>query len=254
MNQPPQHRTLGIATVAGYLITAAIIVAVAVTAITPVKRSESFWYNVALTEFLALVVWAYLGGVFQLLLPATKEPRGLAGVLPITGLIVFGYVIFSFLLMLLSEQLGQSHWTAQFVLLMGFALWFAPLNLARFGAVAGTEPIPPQIRAPQDLAAMLRIHEDMLWTPLPAAATRRLSEAIKALREKIQHSLPNVGRIGQTQEYQNFARQIEALCTDLQALPADSSDQALFVRLQAAATQLAAQTQYIASTLKTRPS
>jgi len=254
MNKPTERRSLGIASLVGHLVTAAAVLAVPVICIAPAHRSACFWYKIAWTEFLALLLWAYLGGAFWFLLPGTTRRKGLAGVLPVTGLLVFGYAITSVILVLLCDWASRGHWVAQVVLLLGFALLLVLFEFARIGAVAGTEPIPLAIRTPQDLAAMLRLHEERLWTPASEAATRRLSDAIKALREKLQHSLPEAGRIGQAQEYQDFARQTEAFCTDLQNLPTDSAEQANVARLQDVATQLAARSEYIASALKTRPS
>ena len=252
MNQPAERQSVGRAAFAGYLITAFAVLAMPLFLLAPEQRSVYFWYKVAWMEFLSVVVWLYLGGAIWSVTPAIG--KGILGALSGYGLLVFCYAGMSFLLVLLGNGLGRGQWVAQFGLLLGFALLYVTLDFARVGAVVGTEPIPAEIRAPLELAAMLRLHEDRLWTSSSEAGIRRLCEAIKVLRERLQYSLPHVGRLGQVQEYHVFVRQPEAFCADLQGLPVDSPEQGTVDRFRDIATRLAGQSEQIASSLKIRPS
>ena len=252
MNQPAERQSVGRAAFVGYLITAFAVLAVPLFSLAPEQRSVYFWYKVAWVEFLAVVVWAYLGGASWSITPATG--KGVLGALSGYGLLVFCYAGMSFLLVLLGNWLGRGQWVAQFGLMLGFALLYVTLDLARVGAVVGAEPIPSEIRAPLELAAMLRLHEDRLWTSSSEAGIRRLSEAIKVLRERLQYSLPHVGRLGQIQEYHEFARQTEAFCSDLQDLPVDSPEQATVARFRDRAMRLAGQSEQISTSLRIRSS
>lgn len=253
MNQPSAPRSFRLACFLGYLITSCAVLALPVIALPPENRSAYFWYKVAWTELLSLIVWAYIGGFFWSLFPSSRKPRKLAGILPATGLLVVGYAITSFLLVLLCDWPGRGHWVGQVVLLLVFALLLIFFEFVRIGAALGTEPMPCGVGAPQDLAAMLRYHEDRLWVLPPEVAVRQLSDTIKTLREKLQHSLPDAGLIGQTQEYQEFVRQTEAFCTELHTIPSDGVENAKVSRLRDVATQLTAQIEQIGFSLKPRP-
>jgi hypothetical protein len=247
------QRSLGIAMLVGYLVSAAVVIMIPVLLIPADQRSPYFWYKVGWVEFLTLLVWAYFGGFLRAVVPPIKKTAGLGGVLPITGGVILAYAFLSLLLVVLCDWPSRGHWACQIILLAVAVLLIVSLTFARSGAVAGTDPIPPGVHALQDLSAMLRMQEERLRAAAADGPLRSLSDSLKSLRETLEYSLPHVGRIGTLSEYREFAQQVEQYCSELQGIGADAADAQKADRLRDGALQLKRQAEYIASMLKTRP-
>ena len=255
MNRRRRQQLL-IVSILGYLITAVAVILVPVIAIVARDRSDYFWYKIVWTEFLTLLVWVYFGSYLYFITPGVKKPARFGGILPPTGFVVLGYAIFSFILIIIFDWPSSVHWVAQAILLVATVLLLVFLKYIRYrlrGAFVGTEPMPEGISAPHELAAMLRLHEDRFWIDSPEAPSRKLSEALKILRETLQYSLPDVGRIGETPEYQKFAEQTEMYCSDLQNVSEDSDKQEEVEKLQKTAIELKSQAEQVSLILKSRP-
>jgi hypothetical protein len=238
----------------GWLATAAAVAVIPVLVISEQDRSPYFWHRVAWSEFLTLVVWGYFSGFIWSVFPGGRKRAGIGGLLPATGLIIGLYAALSFALMVLIDWPSRFHWAGQVVLLVLVVLLFVFFEYARAGAATGAEPLPSGLRSPAELCAMIRLQEEKLWssaaTPPLAGEDRRLHDSLKTLREAIQHSLQQVGRIGGSQDYSSFAADAERLCAELQTAQVNSPEAA---RLRATAEDLRRRVDFIATALRVRP-
>jgi hypothetical protein len=134
-------------------------------------------------------------------------------------------------------------------------LLFVFFEYARLSAVAGTEPLPEGLRSPSELCAMIRLQEEKLWSstasPPLAGEDRKLHDSLKALREAIQYSLQQVGRIGGSSDYSAFVADAERLCAELQAAAANSLEAS---RLRSTAEDLRRRVDSVSAALRIRPS
>jgi hypothetical protein len=107
------------------------------------------------------------------------------------------------------------------------------LNLARSSARAGVEAIPDGTPKPGELSAQLRACEERFASD-SSEGTRRLSKALKALRESVQYSISSAGRVAASDTYKDFAKDVEKLASELFSisLPLTEVD-ALSARIQA---------------------
>jgi hypothetical protein len=243
----------------GYVATAAAILLVPVLFVPEAKRSEFFWQRILWTEFLVLLVWAYLAGFLNVFIPNGRKDSGLAGVLPAAGLGVFAYALLSFALLMVYRDLSAAtHIGFQLILFVALVLLFVSLNLARVSAVSGTQPVPAGIKPPQELSALLRVGEEKVWASVSrqglTGEPRRLHDALKRLREKLQYSIQHVGSVGESKEYSELAAAVVSLNSELQALPPEFSDQETARRLANKAEDLCRKTELIGQMLVRRPS
>lgn len=246
-------RSVPMAALAGYAVTAAVVVVIPMLLIPADQRSPYFWCKVGWAEFLTLVVWAYFGGSLALVVPSHARISGIGGILPSMGMVIVAYAVLSLVLVMVCSWPSTGHWAGQVLLLAAAVLLLLLLSFARSGAVAGAEPIPQGVAAPQDLAARLRMQEDRFWTSAADSPGRALSDALKALRETLQYSLPHVGRIGRQPEYLAFSGQLEQYCTSLQGVGTNAESE-LMLKFRDEAMQHRRQAEYLGSLLKTRPS
>ena len=162
----PKGRGVAIATILGFAATSTAIIALALMWIDPADRSEYFWRRVIWTEFLAGLVWAYVGGFFSLLVRKNRDVKGLGAILPGLGVTIFFYAVSSFLLMMVVaafspggeswELVSQIYKTAGLVVILIF------LYFSWAAGVAESEPIPPGILTPYQLATLLLRGENAL--------------------------------------------------------------------------------------------
>lgn len=224
-------------------ITTAVIIGFAATFITIVlvpliiteaaSRSPYFWQRIAWTEFLAALVWVYIGGFFSLVIPKNRSIRGLGAVLPALGIAIFFYVVLSFVLMMIAAYLphfrslnvaSQVYRTAGLVIIIVF-LFFSWVT-----GTADTQPIPTGVYTPQELTISLQRVENALLSqqvfikPDVKACFDAFRTSLKNLREKVQYSIPHVGRIGSNDGYVVFSKAVIRLCEDCSALDAQALD------------------------------
>ena len=254
MNTP--RRSL-IATIVGYLITAAAIVAVPVVLVPEASRSDFFWQRIAWTEFLALLVWGFFGCFATFAVGREKRGRGLGGILPVVGFIVSAYAIVSFGLMMMHAYGGggetgdRVYSMLQTVAAALAAVTIVLMYFVRTGAIAGAEPIPAGIKTPSQLSSQISYHEghvDALQAE--AGQVERLKALLKALREKISHSLPGAGAIGRLEEYKRFSAEVADLCDNLDKIPADATAEKEVASSASRAEELARRVELVAQALK----
>ena len=248
-------KTAKLSAIIGYLITAAAIVVLPSVLVSQQDRSNYFWYRIVWSEFLALVMWSYIGGFFLFAQLGGNKVKGLGGILPATGAAIGLYVAISFILIIaFPDPSSKFHIAAQIVLLVCLVLLFAFFQFARAGAVVGTEPIPSDLRTPQQLSMAVKANEDRLFQLLTgqnvSGDVRRLHDALKGLRESIAYSLPYVGSIGTSAEYRTFVAQIEQLCAGLENFRSDAADAASVKSFCDTAERLRSRVSQIASSLK----
>lgn len=217
----------------GYFVSAISAFLLAMLLVPAESRSVHFWPRVLWTEFLILLVWAYFGGYVAVLFSKDDRIRGLGGIMPALGIIVFSYAIMSFALMLVSAYLppsdwaGRIHMAGQVVRFAGAVVIGVFLCFSLFMARHGAEPIPNTIESPSQLAQSLRFQENRLSTSDSNRTIERrhdLLKAIKSLREKITYSLQHVGAIGQNQHYRDFSHEISLVCEKLGAIDLNASE------------------------------
>jgi len=64
------------------------------------ERSSYYWYRIAWSEFLALLVWSYIGVVIRGLLPIDRKKASFSGSVPATGFALIAYAVLSLGLMM----------------------------------------------------------------------------------------------------------------------------------------------------------
>jgi len=171
-------------------------------------RGGYFWHKLLWAEVVILLAW--WGGAF--LNSAVMHERKLVGGAFVTNAVVFQLGCFSSLLLLLAGtflEAEHTYWlvVAQILLVVATMLVLALVGGSRNYQADGLVPIESAIQNPDQLAARLTLVETLLKTE-PHEAQRSL----KALRERIDHSLPRRGRIASLQSYRAFAKEVEALC------------------------------------------
>jgi hypothetical protein len=91
------------------------------------------------------------------------------------------------------------------------------VNYARESGLAGTEAIPDSLPTPQQLVVHLRAEEGR-FSRLGLPDAEYLTQALRRLRERIEYSLPHVGRIGASPDYARLAAGVKDLCRRLSAV------------------------------------
>jgi hypothetical protein len=213
-----------IATTIGFLATGITIVLLPLILTDPESRSVFFWRRIAWTEFLAALVWAYIGGFFSLIVPKNRSLSRLGGVLPALGIVIFFYTFSSFLFMMIAAYLPQVsviNMASQVYRAAGLVVIIVFLFFSWITGTAGSEPIPKGILAPNELIISIQNEENKLlmrqgvFIPLEVKdGFGDLRVALKSLREKIQYSIPHAGRIGTNADYIAFSKSVAQLCED----------------------------------------
>jgi len=213
-----------IATAVGFVVTSIAFVMLVMTWIDPSDRSEYFWRRIIWTEFLVGLEWAYVGGFFSLLLRGNRSVKGFDAILPSLGAAIFFYVASSLLLMIVAAFWpGANSWelVSQLYEAAGLVVILIFLYFSWAAGVTDTEPIPPGISTPHALAALVRKGEGALLARQTSNADAELTEGLevlalglKALRERIEHSIPHASRIGEESSYLAFSRVVKQLSDD----------------------------------------
>ena len=208
----------------GFTVTSIAIVMLAVTWIDPSDRTEYFWRRLIWTDFLLALAWAYVGGFFSLVIRKNRSVKGLGAIMPGLGVAIFFYVGSSLLLMMVAAFWpGANSWelVSQVYKSAGLVVVLIFLYFSWVAGIADTEPIPPGISTPHELAVLLGKAEGVLlprFTPNTDAYVtsgfEELALGLKALRERIQYSIPHAGRIGSENSYFAFSRAIDQLADD----------------------------------------
>jgi hypothetical protein len=247
-----------VVSVLGFIITALVILSVPMILIQEGHRGESFWQRVLWTEFLALLVWGSVLAQTLLSVDRKLSTQGLAGMLPCAMLVICGYAIISFLMMMCrvaaDEEYGRFHLVAQIIVASIASLMLLLLSLARGGAVKGLEPIPAEVQSPPNLCVVLKYQEDRFNSssipPEMDEQIRRVRDALKALREKIQYSLQSCGSIGSNTEYRSFASDVQRLCDEVANVNLLAVDNSLLLSIVQESEELARRSLLLAQHLR----
>jgi hypothetical protein len=221
---PPNAKSTHVAaTIIGYLITAAVIIAVPLILIQPDARSEWFWHRIGWTEFLAVLLWGYFGGFVRYALGGRARSSASGGVLPATGILITIYAIASFVLLsVTADPSTRWHLATQVLLLAATAIILVFVEYARSGATSGREDLDtPQVSIP-DLCSRLQQHEQRFSSAKLGSRTRALHDSIKGLREAVLYSLRGVGQVRHSTEYRDFVETTERLCGAVTAATPES--------------------------------
>lgn len=217
-----QRRGISIAALIGFLVTAAAIIVIPLLLFSPAGRSAYFWTRIIWTEFLALLFWGFVGGLFYIFAPATPSPRERGGVFPTLGVITFIYVILSFTFLLLNAVLPNVKFLftfqlpGQIILLLAYLVLGIGLYFSMAVARGGAQPLPQGVLSPAQLAALLKSEEEKLAS---LSSSVPLRDSIKALREKILYSLPHAGAsIGESAAYASFSQDVDGFYHEVSSL------------------------------------
>jgi hypothetical protein len=213
---------ISIVGIIGWLVTSAAIVALWLLLYPAAKRPGYFWGMIAWTEFLNLLVWGGITFFPLLFVPDDRNRRGLGGVYPTAAIIVYVYAALSFLFLLGLALFPESAFfrgfqiPGQVILLVLAGVLVMILFFSLMGARAGAEPLPEGLLSPTELATMLNV-EASRFTGKGEKAVN-LHDELRLLGEKIEHSLPHVGRIGRNEHYMAYTKEIQALCAEVASL------------------------------------
>jgi len=248
------------ATIIGFIVTSITIISIPLILTKPTMRSPFFWQRIAWTEFLAALVWAYIGGFFSLVIPKNRSIRGLGAVLPALGIIIFIYTASSFILMMIAAyfpQFSSLNMASQVYRAAGLVIIVVFLFFSWITGIADSQPIPQGIHTPKELTIYLQQEENALLSRRNLIDSSEIVDKInalqislKTLREKIQYSIPYAGRIGANNGYIDFSNAVNKLCEDCSNLDTQLLDGAEVQSLIQRASALSSEVQNIAQELQ----
>lgn len=222
------------ATLIGFVVTSITIVLVPLILTEQISRSPFFWQRIAWTEFLAALMWAYLGGFFSLVIPKNSSIRGLGAILPALGIAIFFYSFSSFVLMVLVAYFPKLHslnMSSQVYNAAGLVIIVVFFFFSWISGMVGAEVIPDGVHSPTDITISLQSQENALLAQhnYPLSSDQKdkvnmLRNSLKSLREKIQYSIPHAGRIGSDKAYAAFSNEVIQLCEDCSKLDVQAMD------------------------------
>jgi len=216
-----------VATVIGFLATGITILCVPIILTASNTRSQFFWNRILWAEFLAVLVWAYIGGFFSLVIPKNRSIRGLGAIMPALGVIIFFYAISSLIVMIAAAyfpQIGYLNTVSQIYKTAGLIIIIVFFFFSWIAGTADTEPIPDEVYTPQELAMSLQREENMLISQIELVPTQIKDKfntfiiCLKNIRERVQYSIPHVGRIGTDKGFILFANTVTDLCDECSCL------------------------------------
>lgn len=244
--------------VAGWAISALAILGVSTLLVTPEHRSPYFWHRILWAQFLAALIWAFVGGFVSNALLGRKAPRAEGGISPAFGFVVTAYASLSAALMLFhaflpeNDFLNRYHLAGQILLMALAGTVCVFLNISRTAAAHGIEPMPDGVRSPAELGTLLKTEESRLQGD-KQNGVESLAVVLKTLRERIQYTLPHVGEVGTRGDYKAFATAVEKVCQKVAAnsrvtAPAENQTNALTREV----SDLTLKVELIADSLKRR--
>jgi hypothetical protein len=222
------------ATLIGFAVTSIAIVVVAFILTDKTSISAYYWQRIAWMELFAVLIWAYLGGFFSLVIPKNRSIRGLGAILPALGIVIVFYSISSFILMVLAAYFPQYHYlnmVSQVFNVAGLVIIIVFLFFSWVSGIVDAGSIPEGVISPKDLIIALQSQENALFSqynyPLPLDQKDKvniLRNSLKNLREKIQYSIPHAGKIGSDSAYITFSHEVIQLCEGCSKLNVQTAD------------------------------
>lgn len=253
----PVARKVLASTAGAALVTCLALSSVAVIAIGPAERGPYFWSRLMWSSSLIVLGWVALGAFFLQISPAWRKSSRVGGIVPSVAIVILFFVISCLVGTIASIIFGlPGRWEVIFNIsrtaVMALTIIF--LYLSWLGATSGTEPIPSDMNSPASLRMELEVLEGLLSTRSSSAANveeavllRSLSGTVKALRERVQFSLPAVGPIAASAAFRDFAADVGEFVTSLVESVDGKADWGVYERR---AQGLHIQCKVIAHTLK----
>lgn len=244
--------------VAGFVLTAVALAGIAMLLVAAESRSPYFLQRVLWAQFLALLWW---GGLTGFLLPSSRKSKlgsqGFAGLSPALFIVISGYVLLSFVAMLIHAAVGESDLSNRLHLIVqicaGAGLGILAVFFMITKAAAAEQSIFDESACTRPLALcdLLAMHESRIASTPSVDQSQALCKAIKRLREAIKASLHESTACSESPDYQSFASGIEAFCRTLPnpSQSAESLEEKHLNSILIAANDLHARIRFVASQL-----
>lgn len=212
------------AAIAGFLITAITVIILPIVVVPANFRSEYFWIKILWTEYLAIIVWCYIGWAPTVISLSSKQEKGQeAAVVPGVGVVIFFYVGVSLFFLLSSAYAPDNEWLSRFQLarqIISTLIFFVIcIGFYKVAKTANQDNIsaPPDVKTPEQLAVELRAEESRIQNITgEALEIKQFAQTYKSLREKINYSLPSINNIGNDPQYADFISQVNDLVNSVQ--------------------------------------
>lgn len=178
-------------------------------------RTGLFWVRLLWFEAIVAVFWYAFTGSYLKKILAERKQTGAVNI--VVGTAIFKLALFSFVVWLIGCLLPTSAgwqgwvWLAQFIVIVVFAFLLFLLPHMRHLQMDGIEPLPEDVKTPDDLASMLLLLETSSDT------AENEQKILKKIREKIKYSIPGVGKIRTSENYRALIEDIKKFS----ALPAE---------------------------------
>jgi hypothetical protein len=205
--------------VAGYFLAAFAGFGIALALSTPDQRDGAFWLRLAWTEFLILLVYLPLFSFFRAVVNPARGPKPLIGVLPAAEIVVLIYGFASFVLMWLNAtSTVPNSWHLALQIALGFLAGtiFTLMNVAHSSASIGLGKKFAPSASPAELSVRLFAAESMVKVSAPKDSGVPLVNGIKRLGEVVKYSLSHVSKPSLSEQYQEFAEQVQSFCAEVE--------------------------------------
>jgi hypothetical protein len=208
---------------AGFLLSAVVIVGIALVLVPAETRSDLFWPRTLWTVFLVGLAWGASGSYFSLSARRKANYREAGGIAPSLILVVIIYAVLSFAVMMLhanmrpGETSSRTHLFLQIGLAGGSALVLVFLNFARGHAGLSVQTSFKGIASPADLCDLLSAEESRLAARAEHEDWTKCIHSLKALRETIKYSLPQTTMVADAPRYRKLTQGIETVCQTIHA-------------------------------------
>ena len=173
-------------------------------------RGEYFWGKLIWCEVLFFSAWYFgLQCSFKSLLGQRQQT---GGAIPVISYSILSTVFFSYLILLISLFVPNVRiynvllFIAQLIVIV-ICLWkVMVLSYSRNLQNDGIVPIPEGVKTPASLVVQLALIEKSFFS-----GDSSIPKRVKILREKINYSLPSIGKISSSEKYIMLVSKIEVL-------------------------------------------
>ena len=202
--------TIIFAGAAGFLLAAIAVLASGLTIVPTEERTQAFWYRLVWTEVLVLLIYLPAFSFFKAADSDQAHGRSTIGVLPGAKIVLIAYALISFFLMMVNvfhhgEYLPNNiHLAAQIIITFVMGTIFTLMSVSYTTAATGLEKTFTTGLSSKELCDQLKGLESHLKAMNSGADFLALIQSLKKLRETIQYSIPDVGRIGKSTAYQQY--------------------------------------------------
>jgi hypothetical protein len=203
--------------IAGYVIVATAVLGIGFQLVSYTDRNQDFWLKLLWTEVLILLIYLPAFSFFKATDRNYALSRSVVGVLPGAKIALIFYALISFSLIIINtynhgEKLSfELHLALQIILLAVMGTIFALMSVSHTAASAGIEKKFPLANSPNELSDKLHCAEELLKFSNNSSEWAPVIHSLKKLREMIKYSLPHLGGIGDSSEYQKYATNVSNL-------------------------------------------